>query len=92
MAKRQNDSAAVDSLIVCQFASMAVSLEIWSRILSLISGENYSANSLSKIGERINNLERMINIKLGFTRDDDTLPQKLQMCIRDRYTAGCIIR
>ncbi len=77
VAKRQNDSAAVDSLIVCQFASMAVSLEIWSRILSLISGENYSANSLSKIGERINNLERMINIKLGFTRDDDTLPQKL---------------
>ncbi|HNR64997.1 MAG TPA: aldehyde ferredoxin oxidoreductase family protein, partial [Atribacterota bacterium] len=77
VAKRQNDSAAVDSLIVCQFASMAVSLEIWSRILTAVSGKQYSAKRLSQIGERIHNLERIINLKLGFTRKDDSLPPKL---------------
>lgn len=77
VAKRQNDSAAEDSLIVCRFASMAVSLENWSRILTAITGKHYSANSLSQIGERIHNLERIINLKLGFTRKDDSLPPKL---------------
>lgn len=76
-ANRQNDSAALDSLIICRFASMGVSLENWSRILKVITGENYTAQTLSKIGERIHNLERIINLKLGFTRKDDSLPPKL---------------
>ncbi len=77
VAKRQNDSAAENSLIVCRFAGMAISLENWSKILSFVTGKDYSAKTLSQIGERINNLERMINIKVGFTRRDDSLPQKL---------------
>lgn len=77
VAKRQNDSAAEDSLVVCRFASMGISLENWSRILSAVTGKNYSAKTLSQIGERIHNLERMINLKLGFTRKDDSLPPKL---------------
>lgn len=77
VAKRQNDSAAEDSLIVCRFASMAVSLENWSRILTAVTGKYYSAKRLSQIGERIHNLERIINLKLGFTRKDDSLPPKI---------------
>jgi aldehyde:ferredoxin oxidoreductase len=56
---------------------MGISLENWSRILSAVTGKNYSAKTLSQIGERIHNLERMINLKLGFTRKDDSLPPKL---------------
>ena len=77
VAKRQNDSAAEDSLIVCRFTSMAVSSENWSRILTAVTGKHYSAKRLSQIGERIHNLERIINLKLGFTRKDDSLPPKL---------------
>ncbi len=77
-ANRQNDSAALDSLVVCRFASMGVSLENWSRILTAVTGKNYSAQTLSKIGERIHNLERLINLKLGFSRKDDSLPPKLR--------------
>lgn len=78
VAKRQNDLACEDSLIICHFAGMGVSLEIWSEILSVVTGKNFSAGSLSQIGERIHNLERMINIHFGFTRKDDTLPAKLR--------------
>jgi len=56
---------------------MAVSLENWSRILTAVTGKHYSAKRLSQIGERIHNLERIINLKLGFTRKDDSLPPKL---------------
>ena len=77
MAKRQNDSAAEDSLIVCRFAGMSVPLENWSRILSAVTGKAYSVQTLSIIGERIHNLEKIINIKLGFCRKDDSLPPKL---------------
>ena len=76
-AKRQNDSAAEDSLVVCRFAGMSVPLENWSRILSAVTGRAYSARTLSITGERIHNLEKIINIKLGFTREDDSLPPKL---------------
>ena len=77
VAKRQNDSAAEDSLIICRFSSMAVSLENWSRILTAVTGKHYSARVLSQIGERIHNLERIINLKMGFSRKDDSLPPKL---------------
>ena len=77
VAKRQNDSAAEDSLIVCRFAGMSVLMENWSRILSAVTGKAYSAQTLSIIGERIYNLEKIINMKLGFSRKDDSLPPKL---------------
>ncbi len=34
-------------------------------------------DELMKIGERIWNLERLFNLKAGFTGKDDTLPQRL---------------
>lgn len=77
VAKRQNDSAAEDSLVVCRFASISVSQENWSRILRAVTGKPYTAKALSIIGERIHNLEKIINLKLGFTRSDDSLPPKL---------------
>ena len=77
VAKRQNDSAAEDSLIICRFSSMAVPLENWSRILTAVTGKSYSAKTLSQIGERIHNLEKIINLRFGFTRKDDSLPPKL---------------
>ncbi len=36
-----------------------------------------SAEELSKAGERINTLARLINIREGFTRKDDSLPWKV---------------
>ncbi len=76
-AKRQDDSAAEDSLIVCRFAGIAITMSMWSRLLSAVVGKRFTADDLSIIGERIHNLERLINLKLGFSRKDDTLPKRL---------------
>ena len=42
-----------------------------------MTGKYYSARALSQIGERIHNLERIVNLKIGFNRKDDSLPSKL---------------
>lgn len=77
VSNHQNTSAVVDSLVLCKFANMAVSVEFFSRLLSAVSGMDFSADDLMKIGERTWNMERLYNLREGFTRADDTLPKRL---------------
>lgn len=73
----QNINAAMDALIICRFVGLAVSEEYFARLLSAVTGENYQPRDLHVIGERIWNLERLYNIREGFSRLDDTLPHRL---------------
>lgn len=73
----QNVNAAVDSLILCRFLGLAVSEEYFARLLSAVTGETYQPQDLHVIGERIWNLERLVNLREGFTKDNDTLPARL---------------
>ena len=43
----------------------------------LITGEKFSGGHLQEIGGRIFNLERMYNLREGFTARDDTLPPRI---------------
>jgi aldehyde:ferredoxin oxidoreductase len=45
--------------------------------LTYITGENFSGGHLQEIGARIFNLERMYNLREGFTARDDTLPHRM---------------
>ncbi len=45
--------------------------------LTYITGETFSTGHLQEIGGRIFNLERMYNLREGFTAADDTLPWRL---------------
>jgi aldehyde:ferredoxin oxidoreductase len=45
--------------------------------LRAVTGLTYSDDDLLKAGERIWNLERLFNLKAGFTKKDDTLPPRL---------------
>ena len=45
--------------------------------LTYITGETFSSGHLQEIGARIFNLERMYNLREGFTAADDTLPWRL---------------
>jgi len=71
-----------DSLIVCRFIQEgmmkppAVS-EDMAIFLNYITGWNVNADNLKKIGERIYNLERLINTKRGVSRKDDILPYRV---------------
>ena len=45
--------------------------------LSLVTGKRYHTGRFIDLGERSFNLERMYNIREGFTSKDDTLPDRL---------------
>lgn len=74
----QNFNAVIDSLIVCKFMTFAVGEEFFARILSAVTGVERSQQDLLDCGDRIWNLERIYNIKAGFTREDDTLPRRFK--------------
>ncbi len=69
-------SAVTDSLELCKFCQMAltVPLELTARALWTVTGWEAGAADLLTIGERIVNLERMYNGRLGLGRADDRLP------------------
>ena len=49
----------------------------WEKWLTYVTGERMSSGHLQEIGARIFNLERMYNLREGFTAKDDTLPFRL---------------
>jgi aldehyde:ferredoxin oxidoreductase len=63
----QNSAAVIDSLVYCKFANMAVAEEFFARTLSAVTGEHFSADDLMMVGERIWTLERLYNLRQGFT-------------------------
>ncbi len=73
----ENLTAVLDSLLFCPFSIFALSEELCSALLLSATGMEISPAELLKIGERIYNVERTYNLKAGFTRQDDTLPERL---------------
>ena len=51
---------------------------LWfEKFLSYITGSSFSMGDFVEVGERVFNLERIYNIREGFTQQDDTLPPRL---------------
>ncbi len=73
----QNTAAAIDSLVLCKFTNYGVAEEYFARVLSAVTGIKYSTGDMIKVGERVWNLERLYNLREGFTSKDDTLPPRL---------------
>lgn len=48
-----------------------------SQLVSAATGLTFTAEDVQKVGERVNNVARLFNIREGFTRKDDTFPWKL---------------
>lgn len=77
---QNNDSLEVG--IACGFASMCGDWvqRLFPKMLKTATGikEFGDWGYLSKVGERIWNLERVFNVREGFNRKHDTLPQRVQ--------------
>jgi len=73
----QNGSSVQDSLVACKFANIAVADEYFARALTALTGITYPNAEMLRAGERIWTLERLYNLREGFTRADDTLPPRL---------------
>ena len=77
VAVHQNAAALVDSLVICKFTNVAVAEEYFARLLSAVSGLDFTAENLMRVGERTWNMERLYNLREGFTKADDTLPDRM---------------
>ena len=79
----QDIYAVLDSMILCKFTSLALfktlkyEPEIYARLLTTATGFFFDDKEFCEVGERIYNLERLFNIREGFSSADDTLPKRL---------------
>lgn len=72
-------NAVIDSMTACKFVFFAASLEEYAKAVTAVTGSHHDAQSLLRTGERIYVLERYLNSLVGFSRDDDDLPERFFM-------------
>jgi aldehyde:ferredoxin oxidoreductase len=75
----ENTYAVIDSLIICKFSrgTYYKGLVEMAKLYNLVTGIDMNAEELNQSGERINTIARLINIREGLGRKDDTLPWKV---------------
>jgi len=71
--------ALIDSLIICKNSKGTLYKELpdMAKIYMLVTGYEMTPQEFGLAGERINNLARLINVREGLGRKDDTLPWKV---------------
>jgi aldehyde:ferredoxin oxidoreductase len=69
----------IDSLIICKNAKGTLYNELgdMAKLYTDVTGAEVTAEELTAAAERINTLARLINIREGLSRKDDTLPWKV---------------
>ncbi len=74
-------TATCDCPTLCVFildtSLPAMAAEHTSQMMEAVTGLAYTAEEVVRVGERINNLARLFNVREGFTRADDTFPERL---------------
>jgi aldehyde:ferredoxin oxidoreductase len=74
-------SATCDAPTMCAFlldmAVPAIATQNTAALMDAVTGISYATDEIQKVGERMNNLARAFNSREGFTRADDTLPERL---------------
>jgi len=72
----QNTGILQDSLGVCRFTGFAFSTDPWARMVSGVTGRDFSVTRLEEIENRVAALERQFNVEAGVTAADDVLPAR----------------
>ncbi|MHB8910003.1 MAG: aldehyde ferredoxin oxidoreductase family protein [Syntrophales bacterium] len=70
----QNRYCLQDSMIFCSFSRFGMDDVQRLRFTNAVTGWNYSAEEAVTIADRIYTLERLFNVREGFSRQDDRLP------------------
>ena len=92
-ARMQDYMALFDSLKLCQFIFASVQVADVVGWVNAVTGWEMSMEELLQAGERLVNLKRMYNVRLGVSRKDDALPQRfLKMALSDGGTKGFVPR
>jgi aldehyde:ferredoxin oxidoreductase len=72
----QNTGILQDSLGVCRFTGFAFSSDPWARMVSGVTGRDFSVSKLEEIENRVATLERLFNLEAGAAAEDDALPAR----------------
>jgi len=67
----------VDSLGICASMRFVLGPAALLSLYNAVTGSALDEEEALRIAERVNNLERLFNLREGFTRQDDTLPRRL---------------
>lgn len=83
LTKWNQDNRAVtcDCAPMCAFlldmAVPAVACQNTADLVNAVAGTGFTPVDIEKIGERLNNVARLFNIREGFTRKDDSFPKRV---------------
>lgn len=74
----QDLTATMDAAGICIFSSLApMGAPEYAAMLSAVTGIPIDETEVMRIGERIWNVQKLFNLKVGYTKRDDTLPRRL---------------
>lgn len=88
--KLQDLSAWMNSLVICTFMvdGGGLSLTALLELFNLATGWDWSIEDVMKSGERIFNLQRLVNLRDGHGRHTDTIPLKMTIPAQEGFRAG----
>lgn len=72
----QDITAVMDSLGLCNWSLMGLKFNNFVPLINSCLGTSYKAEDLFQTGERVWNLERLFNMRAGFNRSHDILPER----------------
>ncbi|MBW2618605.1 MAG: aldehyde ferredoxin oxidoreductase family protein [Deltaproteobacteria bacterium] len=73
----QDSTVIIDSIIMCMFTvDLGISVDLYARAVNLATGMDINGQDVYTIGERVNTLERMFNLREGIDGGQDRLPQR----------------
>jgi len=86
----QNYMACMNALGLCKFIFLGrVGPSIANKWTRLVMGWDMSLEEFMQVGERLYNLKRLFNVKLGVTRKSDNLPKRIfTLALKDGGTKG----
>jgi aldehyde:ferredoxin oxidoreductase len=74
-------AATCDCPTMCAFildtALPGTATQNTATLMEAVTGLPFTAEEVQKVGERVNNLAKAFNVREGFTRADDTFPERL---------------
>ena len=74
-------TATCDCPTMCAFildtALPAMGTQNTAALMEAVTGLTFTPADVERVGERVNNLARAFNVREGFTRADDTFPERL---------------
>ena len=82
---------AIFTLVSCRFHEFVTPAELYPRFVQAATGIALSLAEFERLGERIWNLEKLYNLGAGYTRAEDSLPERCFEPIKGPASEGAVI-